>query len=255
MFRSKKMPSPSPHDPKSPKGHSDRYALGRPRERLINHGVDTLEDEALLALILGTGLGRGEDAYVMAQRISSELGDLSQLHLKSFDELCQIKGLGPVKASRIISAFALSARLLAPEDLSISQSRPSTEREGSRLPPHLIQQQNTDRRVDWARRQWSSGGVMALAAQDDHWEEAVTLSLDHGLEDHRSIGLWLRRLLRSETERRWRVISLRHDETLSVSESEGAYLLFEGARLLSLEIEQLIVVNDERYWVVHEESK
>ena len=255
MFRSKKYRSPSPDDPKVPKGHSDQYALGRPRERLIKHGVETLEDEALLALILGTGLGRGEDAYVMAQRISSDLGGLSQLHLKSFDDLCQIKGLGPVKASRIISAFALSARLIPLEALSLSHLPSSADGDRAHQSRSLIKEQKTHRRVEWARRQWSSEGFMALAAQDDQWEEAVTLSLDHGLEDHRSIGLWLRRLLRTEAEGRWRVISLRHGETLSVGESEGGDLLFEGATLLSLEIEQLIVVSDEKHWVVHEESQ
>jgi len=99
----------------------DKYQ--RPREKLFRYGVGKLNNEELLALILGSGV-KGVNVKVLAKRIlklNTEKKD--ELDLK---DLQKIKGLGPAKSAQVLAVLELGKRLflnkrsqliLSPEDV------------------------------------------------------------------------------------------------------------------------------------------
>lgn len=84
-------------------------AQDRPRERLARLGPEALSDAELVAIQLGSGR-RGESALALAQRLLAEFGGVSGLARADVDELARHRGVGPAKACRLVSAFALAAR-------------------------------------------------------------------------------------------------------------------------------------------------
>ena len=82
----------------------------RPRERLARLGAGSLKNSELLAILLRVGM-QGENAVQMGERILNSLGGLSGIHRVSFEEFCQIDGLGPAKAAQIKAAIELGHRL------------------------------------------------------------------------------------------------------------------------------------------------
>lgn len=82
----------------------------RPRERLQKFGVEALSAQEILAIILGRGIA-GESVMVTGQRLLSQFGSLKGLAGATIEELSQVKGIGPAKASQIKAAFELANRL------------------------------------------------------------------------------------------------------------------------------------------------
>ncbi len=85
----------------------------RPRERLLREGQLALSDAELVAIQLGSG-SQGESALTLAQRLISEFGGVSGLARAEPDELARQRGVGPAKAGRLVSAFALADRCAGP---------------------------------------------------------------------------------------------------------------------------------------------
>jgi len=85
----------------------------RPRERLLKLGCEALSAQEILALILGRGV-KGESVMVTAQRLLSQFGNLKGVANASVEELTQIKGIGPAKATQLKAAFELSKRTDSP---------------------------------------------------------------------------------------------------------------------------------------------
>jgi len=81
----------------------------RPRERLQKLGAEALSTQELLALILGRGI-KGESVMVTAQRLLSAFGNTKFLSDASLEELSEVKGVGPAKASQLKAAFELARR-------------------------------------------------------------------------------------------------------------------------------------------------
>ena len=81
----------------------------RPRERLQKHGPEALSSQELLALLLGRGI-KGESVMVTSQRLLRTFGNIENISQASLEELSDVKGVGPAKASQIKAAFELARR-------------------------------------------------------------------------------------------------------------------------------------------------
>lgn len=88
----------------------DLPASERPRERLQRYGVEALSAQEILSLILGRGIS-GESVTITAQRLLSRFGNIKGIASASLEELAQVKGIGPAKASQIKASFELANRL------------------------------------------------------------------------------------------------------------------------------------------------
>lgn len=101
---------------------TDMPSSERPRERLLAQGAKSLATAELIAILLGTGQGPGKlSAVGLGQYILQSLGQdqrdaMSVLRDVSPQELMQIPGVGPAKATTILAAIELGKRVI--------QSRP-----------------------------------------------------------------------------------------------------------------------------------
>lgn len=95
---------------------ADLPTTERPRERLIANGSKILATAELIAILLGTGQGPGKlSAVGLGQHLLQELGKhqrdpLAVLREVSVQELMQISGIGPAKATTILAAIELGKR-------------------------------------------------------------------------------------------------------------------------------------------------
>lgn len=81
----------------------------RPRERLLNQGVDSLSDAELLAVLLGTG-GQGASAVSLSRQLLQHFGGLGELLAQPQSRLLAIKGLGPAKCAQLLAVLELGRR-------------------------------------------------------------------------------------------------------------------------------------------------
>lgn len=89
----------------------------RPRERLQSYGARSLASNELIAILLRTGI-EGQSAIGMAGHLLHEFGGLGGLARCSFEELTNVKGLGPAKIAQLQAALELGRRLIvdAPDE-------------------------------------------------------------------------------------------------------------------------------------------
>lgn len=102
----------------------------RPREKLIKKGKSSLSDAELLAILLGSG-SRDESVVELAKRILLSAGNnLNKLGKLGLNDLCQFKGMGPVKAITLMAALEMGRRRKesdTPERKTILNSRDAFE--------------------------------------------------------------------------------------------------------------------------------
>lgn len=102
----------------------------RPRERLMANGPKSLAIAELIAILLGTGQGKGKlsavglGQYILNQLSENNRDPLVVLRDISVQELTQIHGIGPAKATTILAAIELGKRVLQsrPPELAIIDS-------------------------------------------------------------------------------------------------------------------------------------
>ena len=82
----------------------------RPRERLINNGVENLSNEDLLAIILKTGT-KNISSKMLATKILIEVGDIKNLKDLNYQKLIKIKGVGQAKACVLLATIELAKRI------------------------------------------------------------------------------------------------------------------------------------------------
>lgn len=82
----------------------------RPRERLINKGVEYLSNEELLAILIKTGT-KDYSVKALANSILKQLDNINSLKDINLQSLIKIKGIGQVKACEILAAIELGKRL------------------------------------------------------------------------------------------------------------------------------------------------
>lgn len=86
-----------------------------PVQRCLQTGdVRDLSDHELLAVILGSGC-RGEDVLSLSFESLRNVRSLRGLASSGLRELSSMKGIGPVKAVRIMAAFEMGRRVLGKE--------------------------------------------------------------------------------------------------------------------------------------------
>ena len=82
----------------------------RPREKFLSHGVQSLSDAELLAILIGSGtknITAVELSKIILASVNNNLNQLGKLSLK---ELESNKGIGRVRALTILSALELGRR-------------------------------------------------------------------------------------------------------------------------------------------------
>ncbi len=88
----------------------------RPRERLLHLGAKNLATAELIAILLGTGQGKGKlsavglGQYILNQLSRNQRDPLDVLREISAPELMNIPGIGPAKATTILAGVELGKR-------------------------------------------------------------------------------------------------------------------------------------------------
>ncbi|WP_461791465.1 UPF0758 domain-containing protein [Pedobacter sp.] len=83
----------------------------RPREKMLEHGREAMDNAELLAMLIGSGTPN-ETAVGLAGRMLDNVGgDLVKLSELSLKELCGFAGMGVAKSSSILAAMELARRM------------------------------------------------------------------------------------------------------------------------------------------------
>jgi DNA repair protein RadC len=90
-----------------------RPVQDRPRERLSFLGAEGLNDDELVALVLGSGA-----AVPAARLLLDRAGGPTGLRRTGLSELCHLPGVGMARACQLKAALELGRRALLPEPLS-----------------------------------------------------------------------------------------------------------------------------------------
>ncbi len=85
----------------------------RPRERLVNHGVQSLSSVEVLAIIVGMGV-QGEPVVKLAERLLAQFGSIQGIAQASMADLMSLKGIGMAKACQIQACAEMARRMLQP---------------------------------------------------------------------------------------------------------------------------------------------
>jgi len=91
----------------------------KPREKMLDLGVEALSNAELLAILFGSG-SRQKDVMTIARDLLNHYGNLQSLFNADFDSLCQHSGIGMAKFCQLQACIELNRRHLA-EPLSSEQ--------------------------------------------------------------------------------------------------------------------------------------
>lgn len=86
----------------------------KPRERLVQLGLEELEDDELMAILLGSGT-KGENVMIVANKVLNAIKLESNFNDITIEELEKIKGIGMAKAATILAGVELGRRLFMEE--------------------------------------------------------------------------------------------------------------------------------------------
>lgn len=84
----------------------------RPREKLARAGAESLGDNELVAVLLGTGT-RARDALAVAQDVLALANGVSGLTGLGLDDLMRVPGIGGPRAARLMAAVELGRRAIS----------------------------------------------------------------------------------------------------------------------------------------------
>ena len=86
-----------------------------PKERLIYLGKSSLSCSELLTVMIGNGSGDYHVHHIVKEIKNLTHNKWHQLYQMEVKDLCQVSGLGPSKAAKIIAALELSKRIQFPQ--------------------------------------------------------------------------------------------------------------------------------------------
>jgi len=98
----------------------DLHKDDKPREKLLNKGVEALKNDELLAILLGSGV-QGKDVRKLSKEIITIM-DRDHENM-TLEKLCDIHGLGIAKASQILASLELSKRYLIRTNRRITDAK------------------------------------------------------------------------------------------------------------------------------------
>lgn len=87
----------------------------RPRERLEMYGVESLSNEELLSILLGSGT-KNASVKDLSFSVLKEFSKISDLREVTMNKLTSIRGIGKAKAFIILSSVELGKRLFSKDD-------------------------------------------------------------------------------------------------------------------------------------------
>ena len=213
-------------------GLSHRPPELRPRERVLRGDASRLAPHELLALLLGTGHPREGDALQLAEQLLQISGGLNELTALSPQELLELRGLGPVKVSRLLAASEIARRFRQGEPTPLPRPEAPEAR--------------------WARglrSSWSGEQPMALAFSPPDIEGALTLSLEGALES--SPRLLLQPLFTAGPTAPLIFVALRDGDAPTKEEQRRLTQLFSIAAGLEIPFEAALIVSGERHWLLY----
>ena len=82
----------------------------RPREKLIENGVDALTNEELISINLKTGT-KNKSVKELSSEILSKVSNINNLKDCSINYLLEVKGIGNTKACEVLAAIELGKRI------------------------------------------------------------------------------------------------------------------------------------------------
>lgn len=98
----------------------------KPRERLIEHGVEALSNYELLAILLHTGT-KSQSVIELARTILYQFEQLKEIEKVSFQEWILMPGVGPAKACTMLAALELAKRITRNHEEKIIQIQATTD--------------------------------------------------------------------------------------------------------------------------------
>ena len=88
----------------------------RPREKAIYYGIETLSNQALVAVILRTG-NKEMSVLNLAQFLLDEIGGFQELKDIDYQRLIQIKGIKQAKAIELMACIELAKRMQSKQSI------------------------------------------------------------------------------------------------------------------------------------------
>ena len=86
----------------------------KPREKAFCYGIEELDDQELLALLIGSGV-KGHSAIDIAKSLLETFITLPHLSQASLNALTNQRGLNKITALKLVAAFELHKRLNTPK--------------------------------------------------------------------------------------------------------------------------------------------
>ena len=93
---------------------TDWPAESRPREKLLTHGAESLNDAELLAIFLRVGLP-GKSAVDLARGLLAHFGSLEALFHTSLQDFSAIPGMGSAKFAQLQAVLEMARRAMVEE--------------------------------------------------------------------------------------------------------------------------------------------
>lgn len=216
----------------------------RPRERLWAQGPEVLSNAELLAIVLGTGhaatarsaLTLAHDLLRWARGRAAGGGDQHGLRYLAGarpDELCQLPGVGPAKAVRIVAAVELGRRLAA------AGPRPTRVHRASDVAALLHDEMRYHRREHLRV-------VLLSTRRDVIAVDTVSIGGLDGTVVHP------REVFRTAIQRSASALILVHnhpsgDPTPSPDDLEVTRRLIEAGRIVGIDVLDHVILGDRRY--------
>lgn len=213
----------------------------RPREKLLQRGVDALTDAELLAVLIGSGTPQVSVVALAQHILKASDNSLQELAKRSVQELRRFRGIGEAKAIAIVCAMELTRR---------RTHEPARRKElinSSRKAYSLLQPDLTDKSIEefWVlllnranylikKIKISSGGISRTI---------VDARLLFGLAlDYRAVSI---------------ILAHNHPSgniAPSTADVELTNLLDQSARLLNVTIVDHIIFTDRKYFSFSDEG-